>query len=365
MVYREIKIARRVINGGDVRWCVDIPARLAGKRRRVFCRDKSEAEAVARGYSGGNLSNISLGERREFDKLVAEYLAGLAVRSVVYRQGQAQALAKFTAVWGARDIDSIRARDIEEFLARIRLQDGSAPGPTSLHTWFCSLRGFLLWCERREYITVSPTRRMRPPARSSPPKEILTPEQFARALDWARAERVRELARVGRGKTAAVHAADVVLPYLLLGGLAGLRTKELLLLKWDAVNLRDGWIHVGRDVIKKTRGVTERYVRIGARLMDELERIPAGDRVGPVIKRSPAKFRQRRKALARFLGLADWPDNCLRHSFGTYYLAHYRDPGALAVEMGHTSPETARRNYIRPVPPEVAALWWGKEVKRG
>jgi integrase len=60
----------------------------------------------------------------------------------------------------------------------------------------------------------------------------------------------------------------------------------------------------------------------------------------------------------RRAGITRWPSNCLRHSFASYHLAHFRDPKELALEMGHTRSEILFRHYRELVRPSEAEKFW-------
>src|SRR5262249_59187742 len=52
-----------------------------------------------------------------------------------------------------------------------------------------------------------------------------------------------------------------------------------------------------------------------------------------------------------------WPQNALRHSFGSYHLAQFNDAAKLALEMGN-SPATIFRHYRQLVKPKQAERYW-------
>jgi hypothetical protein len=54
---------------------------------------------------------------------------------------------------------------------------------------------------------------------------------------------------------------------------------------------------------------------------------------------------------------AGWPQNALRHSFGSYHLARFNDAAKLALEMGN-SPATIFRHYRQLVKPKDAERYW-------
>jgi hypothetical protein len=53
----------------------------------------------------------------------------------------------------------------------------------------------------------------------------------------------------------------------------------------------------------------------------------------------------------------DWPANVMRHSFGSYWLAEFKDKNALALQMGN-SPTVIEKHYERAVRPKEAARYW-------
>src|SRR5215471_10120775 len=72
----------------------------------------------------------------------------------------------------------------------------------------------------------------------------------------------------------------------------------------------------------------------------------------------PGNLRLRLEADRDRAGLRhNWPTNALRHSFGSYHLAHFQDAAALALQMGN-SPDVIFRHYREVVRPRQAALYW-------
>ena len=162
------------------------------------------------------------------------------------------------------------------------------------------------------------------------------------------------------------HAPDKLLPVLLLGGFAGLRQSEILLLSWDDVNLKENRIRVPEEgktggryaplhdnqrawlypmrakgaVVKlAASGVSKAIVRLVARVNRELEGQASRERV-------------------------KWPHNGPRHSYASYRCAETRNPVTTADEMGHDVRELARSYRNQRVTPEEAAAWFGLLPKR-
>ena len=52
-----------------------------------------------------------------------------------------------------------------------------------------------------------------------------------------------------------------------------------------------------------------------------------------------------------------WPQDVLRHSYGTYRLALKKSRSQVADEMGN-SPEIIKKHYRRPVPERTAQAWF-------
>jgi hypothetical protein len=55
--------------------------------------------------------------------------------------------------------------------------------------------------------------------------------------------------------------------------------------------------------------------------------------------------------------LTNWPQNALRHSFGSYHLAKFQDAPALALQMGN-SVDVIMKHYRELVRPADAAKYW-------
>jgi integrase len=53
----------------------------------------------------------------------------------------------------------------------------------------------------------------------------------------------------------------------------------------------------------------------------------------------------------------DWPDNALRHSFGSYHLAKFGNAAALALQMGN-SVDVIFKQYRQLVKPAEAKRYW-------
>ena len=151
-----------------------------------------------------------------------------------------------------------------------------------------------------------------------------------------------------------------LLPYIAIGLFAGLRSSEIDRLDWSNINFESGLIKV--EAMKGTRKNTRRrrFVRIQENLHEWLQ--PYRKLKGNVAPQG--NFRELFDAAREAAGITEWPSNGLRHSFGSYHLAHFNDVNALALEMGN-SPEMIFNHYRELVTPKDAERYWSlKPVKR-
>ncbi len=121
----------------------------------------------------------------------------------------------------------------------------------------------------------------------------------------------------------------VLLPYVAIGLFAGLRRAELERLDWREVRLAQGFIEITAHKFKTAR---RRLVHIEPNLAAWL---------GPFVQPSGPVWPQNFEALferaRKDAGIAERPDNALRHSFASYHLAHFSDAARTALELGHSS----------------------------
>jgi integrase len=75
---------------------------------------------------------------------------------------------------------------------------------------------------------------------------------------------------------------------------------------------------------------------------------------------TPTGYRKLLQKARKNAGIKTWPSNALRHSFASYYLAHFNKAGAaeLALEMGHTNANLVFQHYRQLVKPREAKRYW-------
>src|SRR5262249_26919647 len=123
-------------------------------------------------------------------------------------------------------------------------------------------------------------------------------------------------------------ATPDVLPYIAIGLFAGLRRAELERLDWSNIDFDSGLIEV---TAQNSKTATRRLVTIESNLREWL--MPLRKRKGGVTPES--NFRRSLEQARKTAGIADWPDNALRHSFASYHLAHFNNAAVTALQLGH------------------------------
>ena len=153
----------------------------------------------------------------------------------------------------------------------------------------------------------------------------------------------------------ALNLPDHVRALLLLGGFAGLRTEEVHRMDWSNVNTKTGQIHVPPGAMKDSGGFDQRIVDFTEPL--KRRRAWLAKQSGKIIPvASETLHTHRRRACAPVL--AEWPDNCLRHSFATYHLGRAKNAGLTAYQMGHTDAKMVQRVYAVPAALADWKAWW-------
>lgn len=147
-----------------------------------------------------------------------------------------------------------------------------------------------------------------------------------------------------------LQAADEhTLPFLCLGGFAGLRTAEIQRQMWE--NLK--W---GQNVIEIKAGDAKTKQRRLIPILPPLRSflLSFADRRGLVIKNINLQYRL--GELSEQAGVK-WKNNALRNSFASYRLAIIKNTAQVAFEMGN-SPRMVEQSYLELVTEEEAARWW-------
>jgi len=141
-----------------------------------------------------------------------------------------------------------------------------------------------------------------------------------------------------------------ILPAVVLGLFSGLRTTELHSARWEHIDLAQALVTVPPKKKNQTR-----HAPITAPGLAWLA--PLHEGAGPVLK-APSMLHPKLREAAAAMGIDEWPDNGMRHSFASYRLADVADAGRIALEMGN-SPTVLLSRYRQLVTPADAAAYFG------
>ncbi len=165
------------------------------------------------------------------------------------------------------------------------------------------------------------------------------------------------------------HVDERFLPFVALGGFAGLRSIEILRLEWSDIWFEKGFIEVGRN---KSKTATRRLVPICPALAAWLKSY--AKKSGPVLPDIRNEFHFTRLFHAAKPTLNDengkprveLVHNGLRHSFCSYRMAETKSAPQVALEAGN-SPKMLFEHYRELVTEVEAKEWFGltpAKVKR-
>ena len=255
---------------------------------------------------------VDLLSARAADGMSPRYLGDLRVR-----------LGRFVLSFGEEMIAGISASRIDEWLR------GLGVGAVTRNTFRRRLAVLFNFAKRRGYVTKNPVADVERARERETEIEILSVSQVARLLESASSD---------------------MLPFWAIGAFAGLRRAEIERLTWSEIDFDADVIEVKAS---KSKTASRRLVTIQPNLREWLA--PYRTRIGRVC---PVNLQRKINDDRERAGLrAEWPQNALRHSFGSYHLARFNDAAKLALEMGN-SPATIFRHYRQLVKPKHAEGYW-------
>lgn len=349
--------------GGKLFWQVTVPKLGGGRERRTF-KDRVEAQTfldiskVQRENFGNAALSISEALRVQaieceqqlsaFGKTIRDatkfYLAhlrqqetSLPVESAVaeliemkraahksgrYVKDLGLRLGRFNKTHGKRSVASITGKELDGWLA------GLAVAPGTRNTFRRDIRTLFSFCAKRGYCPSNEAKGTERAEDVDKPPGILAPTQCSALL---------------------AACGDDVLPYVAISLFAGLRAAELEKLDWAEVDLESGHIEV---TAMKSKTKRRRLVPVSDNLAAWIR--PLAALAGPV---APVGLRKRFDAVKARAGLKEWPQNAMRHSFGSYRLAACADAARVSLEMGN-SPAMVFAHYRELVKPADAARYW-------
>jgi len=147
-----------------------------------------------------------------------------------------------------------------------------------------------------------------------------------------------------------------LLPFLVFGFFAGIRPNgELLELEWSDVKSDE--IVIRPEVSKTNR---RRFIDLSENAKAWLQAYAdrGGAMVGKVVRYSASELRTHRTANRHASGITYWPQQAMRHTFCSCWLAVNHDINRLVLMSGHDSVDTMWRAYHAGIPEAEAKKFW-------
>lgn len=220
-------------------------------------------------------------------------------------------IERFVTQFASEELCDLSTDRIEKWLEAIRQQNGRPYSIVSKNNVRTHLCGFFTFCLKRRWIQVHPIIDKIEVFESKEEKrpEILVAEQAARLLQVADSE---------------------ILPCIAIGLFAGIRPAEVRRLNWEDILWHKNEIDV--QAINSKTG-SYRFVPMPANLVEWLA--PYRTATGKIWTKSKSNLEKRITAAGVAAGIASWPTDGLRHSYGSHHYAAHKNAPLTAACMGH------------------------------
>jgi integrase len=243
----------------------------------------------------------------------------------------------FAKAFPGREVGTFNQEEIEEWLR------STFENPVTRNNTRKTVVNLFNFAVSKKYIATNPAAGITKARETRSEIGILTPGQVSSLL---------------------TNASSEILPYFAMAVFAGIRPEELAPplkddagVEWSDVKWAQGIIRVRAEVSKVSK---PRNVKIEPTLAKWLS--PYRHAKGRI---APSKWREHFRNARTAAGITEWPTDCLRHSFATYWLQINRDGPALALEMGN-SVEVILERYSKVLDePEDAVKFWAIEPEKG
>jgi len=154
-------------------------------------------------------------------------------------------------------------------------------------------------------------------------------------------------------------AYDDVIPFLTLGGFAGVRSAEILRMCWEEINLKTGYIEIKKSKAK-TKG--RRLIPMQPNLVAWLKRLAKPS--GPITSLARPDIAAADVVAPKCDPYVTWKRNGLRHSYCSYRYAILQNEHQVSAEMGN-SPAMIFQNYRALATKEQANAWFNIFPEKG
>jgi integrase len=285
------------------------------RRRRLYAENRPSAEAEARRvWAAGDDTPWTMA------RIMDGYIASLVFDekpSAVRRKDAWKAMRSFWAGVDPNLIDPQMCKDYTE-------QRGAAPG--TIRYELLQISTSIAWARAEQHTTATP--KMWLPKAAEPAERHLSPREFDRLLDAARAPHAKL--------------------YMLLGIYTMARPAAILDLIWDQIDFETGLINLnppGRRQTRKKRPT----VPMGDDLRAELQQAHAARQTNFVIERGGKKVANIKKAFQAASdrsGVKATPYS-LRHTGAVWAAGQGVSMAKLAQFMGHDDDSVTQRHYAK------------------
>ncbi|MDD5198993.1 MAG: hypothetical protein PHC88_04260 [Terrimicrobiaceae bacterium] len=246
-------------------------------------------------------------------------------------------------------INGVGQPDVRKFLNDCSLQ------PAGERNMLRNLSVLFSWAVKQHHLAANPCLGMtvEEATTKKAPVRILFIEEARKLLHLVttgfKVEAEENEKELWRGKFGAVSMTvppmDMV-PMMVVGCFAGVRPEESALMTWGMVDFKRKHIDLPAEI---TKDGNRRIITISDNLGEWL--LACRKESARLL---PVNFRRKRWALCRAMGWQDgWPEDVLRHSFGSYHLAKHQNAALTAEQMGHQNARMLYRHYREVVKDEA------------
>ena len=240
-----------------------------------------------------------------------------------HMEGTINTCSRFVESFGLEQLCDMTSDRIGEWLQSLKRRDGVPMSSQSKKAYRLGVSGLFTYAIARKWISEHAVK----PVRASRTRR-----------DQARRPAVLSLEQV----SALLQSADPkFLPAIAIGLFAGLRPAEVRRLCWEDIH----WDKKQIDVLAtSSKTASYRYVPMSDNLCEWLApyRATCTGRLYDLNKHALAHCLS---AIGARAGIAPWPKDCLRHSYGSHLYAATENAHLTARRMGHMTSDMLHSNY--------------------
>ncbi|MDG2214557.1 MAG: site-specific integrase [Verrucomicrobiota bacterium] len=279
-------------------------------------------------------------EAKSLSELVKEYLAKQETLQEEESVGQdhlntvkclSNKLVDYLGDPLVRDIDLNMVEDMKSMRLKTIQQNGKPVSKRTVRNEVNQLSAIFNYGIAMKYVTDNPTLHVKLPEYKAP-VGICKPDDLQKLL---------------------LHADHHLQCFLMFGAFGGLRTSEIMRMRWVDVRIDEGQFYIAGTKNENA----ERWVNMTPPLMDfckqvlEGENPPHGLVMGGMVNNTRC-----RKLTKLYKAVGYNPKrNYLRHSYGSHHLIQFQNADNTANEMGHVGPQQTFKAYRKAVLKSQAA----------